>query len=205
MKTKIAVKHIIWIVIVLAIGFYLLNVYLQKRAREEAERKKTQRIEQSIRSNVDQMVLRYNAVNDWVEKLCKGEKFRTDKILTIELERLWLRQNPILFIGSIQDVSTIDGQSYQLRIERTLFSNLEQILFTELGLELKCSKNMLDSFLAQHPQLFSNFGFKNGVAVVAKIDHIKTDFFKGKQADKEEIKVGVGDCIDITYTGGVKF
>jgi hypothetical protein len=205
MNAKWVVKRVVWVVVVLAIGAYLLNGYLQKRTREKAEREKAKRIEQSIRLTVDQMVLRFNAVNDWPGKLCRGEKVRTDKILTIELERLWLGQNPILFIGSIQDVSTIDEQSYRVRIERTLFSNLKQILFTEIGLELKCSKHMVDSFLAQHPQLFSDFGLKNGVGVVAKIDHIKTEFFKGKEGDVEEMRVGIGDCLDITYTGNVQF
>lgn len=201
MSTKIAVKHVVWIVIVLAIVAYFLNSYIQRMAKEKAELEK----EQSIISTVEQMVLRFNAVNDWPERLTKGEKIRIGKIMTIELENLWIGPNPILFIGSIQDVSTLDEESYRLLIRRTVFDNTNLILFTEIGLELKCSKHMIDSFLSIYPQLFSSFEFMNSVAIVAKIDHIKTEFFKDNEGNKEEIKVGVGDCLDIVYTDRVQF
>jgi hypothetical protein len=205
MNAKTQVKRLLWIVVVLGIGAYLLNGYYEKRAKERNEREEVRRIEKGIRSAVDEMVSRFNARSEWPEKLSKGEEIRIDKILTIELERLWLSENPILFVGSIQDVSTIDHQFYRLRIERSLFSNLDRILFTRLCLELKCDKGMLDPFLAQHPKLFSNLGLNNGVAVVAKIEHIKTESLKDKEGNDEEMKVGVGDCLEITYTGQVEF
>lgn len=179
----------------------MLNSYHHKKAKEKAELEK----EQSIRSTVEQMVLRFNAVNDWPERLTKGEKIRIGKIMTIELERLWLGQNPILFIGSIQDISTLDEQFYRLQIKRTLLNNPKLILLANIGLELKCSKRLLDPFLVQHPQLSSYLGHINGVAVIAKIDRIKTDFFEDKEGNKEEMKVGVGNCLDIAYTAMVQF
>jgi hypothetical protein len=75
----------------------------------------------------------------------------------------------------------------------------------ELGLELKCKRDMLDSFLQKHPDLFSDFGFNNGVAVVADVNEIRTQYFIGEEGTREEMRIGVGDCLAITYTGSLDF
>ncbi|MBW2075640.1 MAG: hypothetical protein JRI58_12995 [Deltaproteobacteria bacterium] len=204
-KASLTVKRLIWALVLLAVCAYFLNSYLENRAKKKAEREKAQKIERSIRSAVNEMVSRFDAVTDWEQRLSKGETVRTEKILTIELERLWLGKRPILFIGFIEDISTIDERTYRLRIERGLFSSFKYMWLTELGLELRCSKSMLDQFLEAHPKLFSNFGLKNGVAVIAKVDQIKTLFYTGEKGNKEEMRVGLGRCLDITYTGSVQF
>lgn len=126
--------------------------------------------------------------------------------MSVQLERLWLVQRPILFIGSIEDISTIDGQTYRVRIQSRRSSDPSHLFLTPLGLELKCAQTMLDSFLEAHPNLFSGSGpgLKNGVAVIAKIGQIKTHVILGKEA-KEELRMGVSDCLDMTYTGDVQF
>jgi len=205
MNTRSAIKRIVVIAIVLAIGAYLVSEHLKKKAKERAEEDEAQKIEQAIRSSVDQMVLRFNAVNDWARKLLQGEEVRVQKIFTVELERLWFGQNPILFIGTIKDVSTIDEQFYQMRIERDLFHNMNQVLFADIGLEIKCSKQMFDSFFAKHPQLTAGLILNDGVAVVAKIDRIKTEFSTGQEGEKKEMRIGVGNCLDVVYIGNVQF
>lgn len=204
-KARLTLKRFVLALVVLAICAYFVNSYLETRARKRAEREKAEREEQYIRSTVSQMVSRFDAVDDWEQRLCKGERVRTEKILTIELERLWLGKRPILFIGAIEDIATIDERTYTLRIERSLLTNLKHMFFTGLGLELKCSKSMLDPFLKSHPKMFSNLGLMNGVALIAKVDQIKTEFFKGEEGIKEEVRVGVGHCLYIIYTGKVQF
>ncbi len=76
---------------------------------------------------------------------------------------------------------------------------------TELQLALQCPKQRVDSFLKDHPDLFKDFGLKNGVAVVADIDEIETIIVSGSEGEREEIKIGKGKCIDILYTGDVQF
>ena len=76
---------------------------------------------------------------------------------------------------------------------------------TELQFVLQCPKQRVDSFLKEHPYLFKEFGFKNGVAVVADIDEIETTIVPGSEGEREEIKIGKGKCIDMFYTGDVQF
>ncbi|MEK6690026.1 MAG: hypothetical protein AABY78_01845 [Nitrospirota bacterium] len=76
---------------------------------------------------------------------------------------------------------------------------------TELQLMLQCPKQKVDLFLKAHPNLLKDFWVKNEVTVVADIDEIDTKLVSGPDGEREEIKIGKGKCIDMLYTGDVKF
>jgi len=199
-----AVKRIIWIVIICAVIGYFGNNYLQKRAREKAQREETQQIKREIRSKISQMVTTTNAVDDWVQKLSKGKGVWIDRIMTIELEKLWMGERPILFTGSIEDISSFDEQNYNLHLDGGLFSSSKTMFMTELSLKLKCNKLIVDNFLQEHPDLLSNDVVYNGVAVIANIDKIATKFIP-EEGERKVLKIGIGECIDIAYIGRVTF
>jgi len=115
-----------------------------------------------------------------------------------------MQNKPILFIGSIEDVSTLDDNNYLLRVERNIFTSFSHLFLTELALELNCSKTKVDSLMGKNKKLFSDFGLNNGVAFIAQIEQIKSDFYLGKEGNKEEIKIGIGNCLDLIYTGRVR-
>jgi len=198
-------KRAIWIIVIILIGGYFVNNYLEKKTRKKAEDAEAKRIEETTKASVAEMVARTNAIDTWEKALSKGEKFRLELILTVELERLWLTERPILFIGAIKDVVTLDKENYRIEIERSLFSSLQHMFGTELQLVLQCPKQKVDLFLKEHPNLFKDFGFKNGVAVVADIDEIDTKLVSGAEREREYIKIGKGKCIDMIYMGDVKF
>ena len=198
-------KKIVWIIIVIAVAGYFINSYMENKARREAERAEEEKIELTTKTAISQMALRTNAVTDWEANLSKGDKFRFEPILTIELERLWLQQRPILFIGAIKDIATHDQSHYTVLVERSLFGSFEYMFGTELQLSLVSEKDRLDTFLKEHPDLFKDYGFKNGIAVVAHIDSIRTTYVPGEEGEREEVKSGDGELIDILYTGDVTF
>lgn len=198
-------KKIVWIIIVVAVGGYFINSYMENKAKREAERAKEEKIALATKTAVSQMASRANAVTDWETNLSKGDKFRFEPILTIELERLWLQQRPILFIGAIKDIATHDQSHYTVLVERSLFGSFEYMFGTELQLSLISEKDRLDTFLKEHSELFKDNGFKNGIAVVAHIDSIRTAYVPGEEGEREEVKVGDGKLVDILYTGDITF
>jgi len=198
-------KRILWIIVVVGVVAYFFNSYMENKARREAERAEAERIEQATKTAVSQMVSRTNAISDWEETLSKGESFRFEPILTVELERLWLQQRPVLFIGAIKDITTRDQSHYELLVERSLFSSFDHMFGTEIQLSLLSEKETVDSFLKEHPTLFKDYGFKNGVAVVAHINSIRTTYVPGEEGGREEVKIGNGELVDIVYTGDVTF
>ena len=78
---------------------------------------------------------------------------------------------------------------------------------TELQLSLLSSKERIDSFLKQHPDLFKDngYGFSNGVAVIARVKTIRTTYVPGEEGEREEVRIGEGELVNILYTGDVRF
>lgn len=198
-------KRIVWIIIAVVVVGYFFNLYTVNKAKREAETAESKRIEQAMKTAVLQMASHSNAVSDWEAKLSKGETLRFEPILTIELERLWMQQRPILFVGSIKDIATHDHSQYVVLVERSLYGSFNFMFGTELQLSLISSKEQIDSFLKKHPDLFKDYGLNNGVAVVARINAIRTTFVPGEEGEREEVKIGDGELIDIQYTGDVIF
>jgi len=198
-------KRVVWIITVIALVGYFFNSYTVDKAERESERAESERIKQNIKIAVSQMASRSNAVSDWEASLSKGERFRFEPILTVELERLWLKQRPILFFGSIKDIATHDQSRYIVVFKRSLYSSFDYMFGTELQLSLLARKDRVDPFLKKHPDLFKDYGFNNGVAVVARIDTIRTTSVPGEEGERVEVKIGDGELIDILYTGNVRF
>jgi hypothetical protein len=194
-------KRVIWIILALLVGAYFVNSYLSNKAKKAAEKAEAEQIRNATKAVVAELVKRTNADENWEKELSKGERFRLEPILTVELERLWLTGRPILFVGAIKDIATIDQENYRIEVERSLFSSFRCMLGTELRLTLQCPKKSIDSFLKEHPDLFKDCGWKNGVAVIADINEIETTIIAGSEGEREEIKIGKGKCIDILYTG----
>lgn len=197
-------KRIAWIIIVVAVVGYFFNSCTMNEAKREAERAEEKRIAQATKTAVLQMASRSNAVSDWEANLSKGERSRFEPILTVELERLWLQQRPILFVGSIKDIATHDHSQYVVLVEKSVLSGFDYMFGTELQLSLLSSKEQIDSFLKKHPDLFK-YGSEDGVAVVARINTIRTTSAPGEEGKRGEVKIGDGKLIDIHYAGYVMF
>jgi hypothetical protein len=195
-------KRVITIIVAILVCTYFITGYFENRAKKQAEKLKTEQKEKTLKTAVMQLVTNTNAVCSWEKDLCKGERFRLEPILTIELEQLWLVNRPILFIGSVEDISTSDQEQYWIKIERNMLVSQDYNMFgSKLQLMLQCPKQKIDSFLKEHPELFKNSGFNNGVAVVAVIDKIETVKESNFEGESEEVKIGKGKCVDIIYTG----
>lgn len=198
------ITKLIWIVVAVAIGVFFVNKLLDDRVKRDAQRAETHRVEQEIRTVVSQMAADNNAVTEWDTRLSKDKDYRLSPILTIELEQLWQSDRPILFIGSIKDIlSRVDGD-YQVLVERDLFTS-DPMFATELRLSLHAPKSHIDLFIAKHPKLFADSGFTSGVAVVAKIQAIDTSEERGEDGERVEVKTGLGELLEIQYTGDVFF
>lgn len=182
-------QRIFVILVVMAVGGYFAYDYFQSKALEKTTKEaahKARKEKRELRhAAVAQMVSKYNAVNDWEDILRKGTPARNKKILTMELENLWLINKPILFKGRIKDISIFDDRNYLMTLDSSRFS-------TKLALNLKCPKKMIDSFLEANPKASSGT-----VAIIARVSKIESGIRKTEEGDVEEIKTGVGQCMDI--------
>ena len=111
-----------WIAIILGLGAFVVNSHLTEKSKREAQKAEKLRAEEARKAAVAQVTSRHNAVANWEKQLSKGERYRLSPILTIELEQLWQRDRPVLFIGSMKDVSSAGADAYHVLVEKSLFN-----------------------------------------------------------------------------------
>jgi hypothetical protein len=202
-------KKFIWVLVILVICLWgtcsVFNNKVDKEAKIESDKAALLQKEQ-IKQSVSQMVSMHGAITSWENHLYDRDSTIKGKFLTVDLERLWITENPILFIGRLEDISTCDSEHYIIRMEQPIF-HLLTIMGNCLNLELRADKKMMDDFLSNNSKNFGEaFSFLGGenIAVVARIGSIKCS--QRIQSDEngfstEDIKTGVGECLDILYVG----
>ena len=143
-------------------------------------------------------LVRKNAANDsWDRELCQGQPARQAPVLTMELEKVWLTDRPILFVGKIADVRS-EGGDDRLIVDRDMYwaAMLSRpLLTTGLRISVICPKAIMDAFVAANPD-YLDAG--NGIAVVAMIDSVETGPTTGAaEGVPAPARVGRGKVVDL--------
>ena len=189
-------KKLAWIVPLVIVAAYLWNDYQdneEKKAKLAAERR-------AIQESVHNLASRSGAVTDWEEKIAGEEKVRLDPVLTAELQKLWIGSQPILFIGTIEDISVLSKEEYVISVIHEGILSSYMFVSNPWGVRLRCHKELAEPLL-RNIQKDKDALFK-GVAIIARIDSISTERYEG---GTENAKIGHGECIDVLYLGDKMF
>lgn len=185
-------KRVIIILLAIAIGGYFAYGYYQDKIKEMAIKEARQKERELQHIAVARMTSKHNAVNDWEEKLSEDRFNIRKRILTMDLEKSWLIDKPILFKGRIRDIYILDASNYRMIIDGLNIFRGGSAFSDQLALSLNCQKGMIDSFLRTNKDPSSLT-----VAVIANINKIETGFRKIEEGRDKEIKIGIGHGIDI--------
>lgn len=186
---------LVLIAIVAAFGYQIIQARTEKeekRQREEARR-------EAVKRAVAQVARKANAITDWPKTLRQG-KSESFKVFTADLEKVWVTDRPILFVGDIHDIALANEDSYRVSIGESIFDTSLIAMDGAIGLRLECRKPLIDQVLKQNPASRSLSEPAQAVAVIAKIERIEAE--NRRSSDSEyEVKVGVGKCLDMLYVG----
>ncbi|MDH3581780.1 MAG: hypothetical protein OEM91_14280 [Hyphomicrobiales bacterium] len=169
-----------------------------KRATADQEWRKE---ESATRARVAALVDRTNAVTDWEAQLAQGDTKRLTPVMTLELEKLWLGTRPILFLGRIKDVASLDTSHYMISIHRSGLSSLQLYLATELELALVADKAQFDELLARIPAMLNSSSILESIAFVGRIRSIESRTVTDNFGDANEVRIGRGEFLGLEYVG----
>lgn len=162
-------------------------------SKKEQRRAKAAATDLALRSAVAAMAKRSNADISWMEAIASDRASPLRPLYSVDLEKLWLIDRPIVFVGELANVATENDVDYRLIIKHSDF------LSPELQLQLLCTKTqvtpILDRVKADEESLTPG-----GVAVAARIAGIGY----ATEPEKEGTKVvssGHGRCVEIAYLG----
>jgi hypothetical protein len=167
----------------------MLSCSDQREKDVAASRAKEQVQEEALHLAVQTFTKNSDADISWRKSIIKKN---SDRLYSIDLEAAWLINNPILFIGTLENVATTEGVNYQLLISDSYRS-------PKLKLQLLCPKQKVDSIIKtinNNPDTF--FGPK--IVVAAKVTQIKYELQPAKEG-MERVFIGHGTCIDVMYLG----
>ena len=180
---------VLLVVIAAILSLCMLSCSDQRKKDVAASRDKEQAQEEALRVAVQTFAKNSDADISWRKSIIKKHSGR---LYSIDLEAAWLINNPILFIGTLENVATSDGVNYQLLISDSYRS-------PELKLQLLCPKQKVDSIIKTINNDSDTF-FGAKIAVAAKVTQIKYRLQPVKEG-MERVFIGHGSCINVMYLG----
>ncbi len=185
-----------WIAIVAVVAFAFFHSQQKKAAAKAKKEANRAAVVKTVRS----MAERYGADSRWMYELVKGHDklMRFSDVLSIELERLWVTQHPIVFTGLVEDITRGGvGGGYQVVTLKHTELNPKYMIVTPLVLRLEVRDA---AKLAELERLArdEDFEFFGSIAFVAKIEKVESSARPGEDGEYETVRVGVGTLIDFT-------
>lgn len=190
-------KRLLIVLVLIAIAAFCVIYLFRYYTKAPAKKAEAANRGAMTQAAFEKLVEKHNAVDSWDQELSRGEPARIAPILTMDLEKVWLTDRPILFIGKIVDIKTEDKADYRLIVERDLYlaaALSRSVLRTPLRVSVLCPKTMIDSFIAANPD-YIDAG--NGVALIAKIDAVYDLASEGRDSERSGEKVGKGSGLDL--------
>lgn len=173
--------------IISTVAFFTLGDHKDKTS-EAHRRAQRDNHTMSVKKAVIAMAKDANASGEW-EKLLKNNRYDRSKFLSLELERAWISERPILVFGRIQDVASFDKDHNEMLI---------RIHGYDLYLALLCRKADIETFLAKHSNLSD---YKKTVALAAKVTKTTVTYGEDQEGYSDMVQGGHGELIAITFVG----
>ena len=187
-------RYLVALVLIAGIGYWGYSA--RQDHLESGERQRAREARQhALKLAVADMASRTNAVTDWTETLAGAKKMSRGPILTAELQRLWLQNRPVLFVGSVRDVAIDKDHSYQVTIEYNQIGGRPMFLDNEIRVSLLCPESFATQ-LTQTIMANKSLSFYADTAVIASIEKVETSIEKGAEGDTVRVLTGVGKCMD---------
>lgn len=163
----------------------------QKRIARETKR-------EVLKSAVSQMASRTNAITDWPAQLAGEKRTRNTPVLTAELQRLWVLERPILFLGNLEDIAINQDGTYQVVVEHNWLGSQHKLMGNTIRVALDCPESVAAPLLkAAKEQRKPILG--SDTAITGQIQKIVTTSQKDSEGDTTTVLTGFGKCLSAMH------
>lgn len=190
-----------WLTGIVLVSYFAYSTYKNQSLRAEretaSERVRADQIN-SLTSSLRAMIKRHEANDKWVKTLMGSETFRMSPVLTAELQEQWIGTNPILFIGTLGDVSKSADGNYRVQVARSVMSGDEFFLSNDISIEVSCAPDRMQPYLKAATDPSRNAGFAD-TAIIARIAEITSKVDKDVDGKSATTLIGVGECAELLF------
>ena len=160
-------------------------------SNKQSRKAKAEARDGALRAKIADVGKRASADNSWMSAISEHRGAFTS-FYSVDLEKLWLIDRPIVFAGALADVATDSGTDYKLLIRHSDF------LSPELRLQILCAKDRVAPILSAIKS--DKATTSPGVVVAAQITQVGFVTEPEREGTKT-VFVGHGRCTDIAYIG----
>lgn len=187
-------RYLIGLVLVAGVTYWGYSWWQDRLVAEEKQIASEAR-QRALRHSVADMATRANAVTGWAATLAGNKRMRTGPIMTAELQKLWLGDRPVLFVGNVRDVAMNKDGTYEVTVEYNWILARHMFLENEIRLSLRCSEEFATQ-LIQTAKANKGLRISPDTAVVASIERIETSIEKNKKVGTVTVLTGIGRCVN---------
>jgi hypothetical protein len=201
LRSKNLIRTLAWLTGIVLVSYFAYSTYKNQSLRAELdtarERVRADQIN-SLTSSLRAMIKRHEANDKWVKVLMGSETFRMSPVLTAELQEQWIGSNPILFIGTVGDVSKSADGNYRVQVARSIMSGDEFFLSNDISIEVSCAPDRMQPYLKAATDPSRNAGFAD-TAIIAHIAEITSKVDKDVDGKSATTLIGVGECSELLF------
>ena len=215
---KNALGKIVTIVIVLAVGYWIVSGIIsirragtEKQAAEQAANAEEQKVQAEkllkIKKSVQNMVTKYDAVTDWQGSL---EKDGIEPIFTVEFQDLLIRKDsrPLVFVAAVEDIVR-DSNNYIAHFH----NSYNTLLSADVHFVLDCTPEQVQEIMKQSIDSYLNYAVITQISGVRKVnleltahaeDIISSDEYSfevdiSSRLEPSDTFVATGRCLDLLF------
>lgn len=115
--------------------------------------------------------------------------------MTAEIQALWLTSKPILFVGVLRDIRDADNGNQILTVDYPEFGSHHSFVEAKLTVRAACSDELSEPLMALAKARKRSARFAD-VALIIKIQEVRSEANRVPGDDRETNFIGDGDCID---------
>lgn len=187
-------RYLVGLFLLIGVGYWGYSSWQDRLVAEEEQTAREARI-QALKRSVADMATKANAVTDWAATLAGDKRTRRGPIMTAELQKLWLGDRPVLFVGNVRDVAMNKDGTYRVTVEYNSIRARHLFLENEIRVSLGCPESFARQLIQR---VKTDKGLRNSsdTAIVAVIERVETSTEKGTDGDTMTVLTGVGKCVN---------
>jgi hypothetical protein len=185
----------------LLIAIFAINTHLQNDKKRGVERKIEESTKIEFENKIFSIVKEAGANYKWIKNFDKKDLFAG--LHTIDLQNEWIKNGPIFFVGTIEDLSEKNPKEYLIKVK---YSGFELFLIESvLHLHLSCEKNIVDEVIKSNKNVIQRLG-TDSIILIASITNIESSKITVESSSEKsgfeikDLKLGIGHCIRIEPT-----
>jgi hypothetical protein len=185
------------VVVLIGLGYWGYSAYQHRieQMQQKAAREQRQRV---LTASVKKMASQANVRGDWAAKLAGADHMRLSPILSAELQEVWPRDRPILFVGRVEDIAKNDDGSFQVKIEFDSPGGRYAFIGNNIRVNLRCPASVAAPLVTALKSSQRSI-IDPDVAAIAIIESVVSTLKHDSDGDDTSVLTGNGSCNDALY------